>query len=486
MMRRITALLKWKKSVDILGGIQPIQSAPGQLLRQVADNNNLEAAFQWLIDNSQEYHHNNEVWDFRRQWPACKEHLAEQLRQGEYQFQTVSIVKVMNDDGSQCQREIVSPQDKLVVRAIAQVLQSALQAHLSTDCAHIKGNGGIKGSVAHTQIYVASHPRSHCMKSDILGYYTHVSHIMLMEQLHYLLPNEPALCRLIWGHLRRTTEWGGNYKEAKKGLPLGSALSPILGAIYLSPLDALFVGWKKGFYQRFMDDWVIIQSKRYDLRKTIKKVYAVLHTLGLRIAQDKTYIGRVCKGFDFLGFHCCPTGMSVSEVSLSRRDQKIARLYEQGASKKRVGAYLRRWLGWAGTGLLVSVVGCNMRDVYTYYEEPVYELCNKGGTGIIVIQDWLRYESGLGEYAKNAVNCGGLNKCIGVKEGTYDISVSLFSSYYYSAGNQSVEVEVAAGKIYNIHAEIYFKQMSWYVRATGGDACVKGSLRAIERWQQKN
>lgn len=50
------------------------------------------------------------------------------------------------------------------------------------------------------------------------------------------------------------------------------------------------------------------------------------------------------------------------EAALSRRDQKIARLYEQGASKERVGAYLRRWLGWAGVmgivGVCVMFMGC--------------------------------------------------------------------------------------------------------------------------------
>ena len=67
---------------------------------------------------------------------------------------------------------------------------------------------------------------------------------MLMEQLSCLFPNEPALCRLIIGHLRRTVDWGGSYKEIKQGLPMGSALSPLLGAIYLSPLDALFADGK--------------------------------------------------------------------------------------------------------------------------------------------------------------------------------------------------------------------------------------------------
>ena len=36
--------------------------------------------------------------------------------------------------------------------------------------------------------------------------------------------------------------------------------------------------------------------------------------------------------------------------------QKIIWLYEQGASKERVGAYLRRWLGWANIGAMMGVV----------------------------------------------------------------------------------------------------------------------------------
>ena len=232
---------------------------------------------------------------------------------------------------------------------------------------------------------------------------------MLMEQLSCLFPNEPALCRLIMGHLRRTVEWGGSYKEIKQGLPMGSALSPLLGAIYLSPLDALFAGWKDGFYQRFMDDWVIIQSKRHDLRKTIKRVYAALHTLGLRIAQDKTYIGRVSKGFDFMGFYCCPTGMTVSAAALSRRDQKIARLYEQGASKERVGAYLRQWLGWAGVGLTfaVMVTGCGSKIINVgnqrFYERHLKE------------ERWMMWykEGGEYDYARDTL-MGGMSCYYGI------------------------------------------------------------------------
>lgn len=47
-------------------------------------------------------------------------------------------------------------------------------------------------------------------------------------------------------------------------------------------------------------------------------------------------------------------------AALSRRDQTIARLDEQGASKERVCVYSRRWLGWAwvmGMAVVVMMMG---------------------------------------------------------------------------------------------------------------------------------
>jgi len=90
-----------------------------------------------------------------------------------------------------------------------------------------------------------------------------------------------------------------------------------------------------------------MQDKRQGLRKSVKLVYNVLNALGMQTHPDKTFIGKGNKGFDFLGFAICPTGLTVSDATLSRRDKKIARLNEQGASKRRIGLYLARWLGWA-------------------------------------------------------------------------------------------------------------------------------------------
>lgn len=82
----------------------------------------------------------------------------------------------------------------------------------------------------------------------------------------------------------------------------------------------------------------------------MKKQYRVLQTLCVAIHLGKTFIGKVKKGFNFLGFHLTPTGVTVSKAALSRHEQKVARLYEQDAKPKRIRAYRLRWLVWALIG----------------------------------------------------------------------------------------------------------------------------------------
>lgn len=76
---------------------------------------------------------------------------------------------------------------------------------------------------------------------------------------------------------------------------------------------------------------------KHTLRQVVKETYTVLQALKLRVHLDKTFIGK--NEFDFLGFHCCPTSVKVSDAALSRRDKKLVR--QQGASKKSIGVCSR-------------------------------------------------------------------------------------------------------------------------------------------------
>jgi hypothetical protein len=149
---------------------------------------------------------------------------------------------------------------------------------------------------------------------------------------------------------------GGRYSGYRKGIALGCPLSPIMGAFFLGGLDAQLE--RLGlFFVRFMDDVLVLAPTRWKLRRAVKVVNEVLGGLRLEKHPEKTFIGRIDKGFDFLGYRFSPRSLSVSAPTLVRFVECTRRLYEQERrepdSPRRLDAYVRRWWGWANAGLSV-------------------------------------------------------------------------------------------------------------------------------------
>ena len=81
----------------------------------------------------------------------------------------------------------------------------------------------------------------------------------------------------------------------------------------------------------------------------------VLASLRLEKHPDKTFIGKIERGVDFLGYHFSPTGLTVATDTVVRFIEHAARLYEQESGKlfspSRLGLYIKRWLRWVDAGL---------------------------------------------------------------------------------------------------------------------------------------
>jgi len=67
------------------------------------------------------------------------------------------------------------------------------------------------------------------------------------------------------------------------------------------------------------------------------------------------FIGRIEKGFDFLGYHFSRAGFSIAASAIERFVKRATRLYEQeqhgSDGTPLLGRYVRRWMGWALGGL---------------------------------------------------------------------------------------------------------------------------------------
>ena len=155
---------------------------------------------------------------------------------------------------------------------------------------------------------------------------------------------------LLRQYVRRTIDDGGLYEDMERGISLGCPLPPLMGAFYLKRLDERME--QTGLaYARFMDDWVILAPTRWKLRAAIRLVNETLAELKLQQHPDKTFIGRVSRGFDFLGYLLTPAGLEVAPRAVERCVERVSRLYERGAGLVRIGAYVRCWQRWAMSGL---------------------------------------------------------------------------------------------------------------------------------------
>jgi hypothetical protein len=133
-----------------------------------------------------------------------------------------------------------------------------------------------------------------------------------------------------------------------------------------------------------------VNRLKHSWHQSIKLVYHIFKALGMQTHPNKTFLGKANKRFDSLGFANRPTGLTVSGTALSRRDTKLAQLYEQGASKKRIGLFLARWLGWGAGMLATSTVTatatlCPGATIGTLSGNPVaFSACSpNGGTYLI-------------------------------------------------------------------------------------------------------
>ncbi len=126
-----------------------------------------------------------------------------------------------------------------------------------------------------------------------------------------------------------------------------------MGDFFLSELDKQMERMEY-CYVRFMDDILILTSTRGKLRKAVRRVHSFMESVRLSLHPCKTFIGRVSKGFDFLGYHFSGKGnvFTLAQKTIDNFLTKVRRLYEQDTRDiTRIDDYVRRWLIWATSGV---------------------------------------------------------------------------------------------------------------------------------------
>jgi len=290
----------------------------------------IDKALSWLKMQRKDCGQNSDIWNLLFHWPKIKGDLMRQLVRGEYEFDPVQQYRF--EDGI---KHIFSAKDALVLKIMTLIIEPFVLNHVPRTCTHLKGHGGSKEAIR--QIMSQNNDYRFFVKSDVKSYYASMDHEVLYQLCEKIIEDKTIL-RLIWRFLKHTITYGGLYWDNNKGIPLGCPLSPLLAALYLKPLDDEMAKLDV-FYVRFMDDWTILAKTRWQLRKAIQIMNHTLNQLKVEKHPDKTDMGKIEKGFDFLGYHISPSTLSPAPKTIQQYLANISQLYEQSAPQKRIEQY---------------------------------------------------------------------------------------------------------------------------------------------------
>lgn len=169
---------------------------------------------------------------------------------------------------------------------------------------------------------LASNRYEWVLEGDIKACFDEIDHRALLGRVRARV-GDKAVVMLVKAFLRAgVLSEDGVTRDTKMGTPQGGILSPLLANIALSVLDEHFAeAWqaematrsqretrrKRGgaTYRlvRYADDFVVmVAGTKVHAEGLRDEVAAVLSTVGLRLAEEKTMTVHIDEGFDFLGF----------------------------------------------------------------------------------------------------------------------------------------------------------------------------------------
>ncbi|WP_137297897.1 reverse transcriptase domain-containing protein [Psychromonas sp. SP041] len=164
-------------------------------------------------------------------------------------------------------------------------------------------------------------------RTDVKSYYESINHEILLDKLSVYIKDK-MMMNLLSQYLKKNIESGGLFRGITQSISSGCPLSPIISNFYLVELDKKMEG-KALYYMRYMDDIIVLSPSRWKFRKAIKTVSQYFEKLKLKQHPNKTTIGRIINGFDFLGYQFGQEKITISKRTLQNHIHRLKQLYEK-------------------------------------------------------------------------------------------------------------------------------------------------------------
>jgi group II intron reverse transcriptase/maturase len=331
--------------------------------------------------------------EYGEQLEAKLEDLSLRLKRGAYRAKPVRRVQIPKPDGRQRPLGVTALEDKVVQRALVEVLEQIYEADFLGFSYGFRPGRGQHDALDALSVGITEKKVHWVLDMDIRDFFGTIDHGWLVRFVEQRVADR-RIVRLIQKWLRAGVLEDGMRKDTEEGTPQGGVVSPLLANIYLHYVFDLWARhWRRQangdvIIVRYADDIVVGFQKEAEARRFWADVAEQFAKYGLELNSEKTRLlnfGRraAARGrrngrgkpetFDFLGFtHICGR-------SRGGRFQLLRRTSRKRMQRKlnEVKAELRRRLHRP-----VPEVGRWLRSVlqghFNYYGVPLNSaaLCN--------------------------------------------------------------------------------------------------------------
>lgn len=231
---------------------------------------------------------------FARHWEENLRRLQELVAAGRYRPGRLRRVAIPKRQGGQRLLSIPNVGDRIVQRAVLNVLERHLDRRFLSCSFGYRPRRGVRHAVREI-LRLRDAGQTWVLDADIDDCFDSLDHALLAELVRRNV-DDPRVVVLV----ERWMAAGRRHRHPDRGIAQGMPISPLLCNLYLHELDWTLVK-RRWHLVRYADDFVICCASRGQAEQAQEVTAAALADLKLSLEPRKTRVTSFNQGFDFLG-----------------------------------------------------------------------------------------------------------------------------------------------------------------------------------------
>ena len=267
------------------------------------------------------------------------------VQSGSYRAKPSRRAYIPKADGRLRPLGIAALEDKIVQRAVAEVLNAVYEADFRGFSYGFRPGRSPHDALDALAVGIWRKPVNWVLDADIRDFFGQLDRSWLRKFLEHRIADRRVL-RLVGKWLAAGVVENGEWSAAEQGSPQGASISPLLANVYLHHVLDLWADWWRRRHAhgdviivRWADDFIVGFEHEEDARRFLDELRERFAKFGLELHPDKTRLiefGRYAardrkrrglgkpETFDFLGFtHICAKSRSgrfwLKRITIAKR-----------------------------------------------------------------------------------------------------------------------------------------------------------------------